>query len=97
MSILEVTIGIIEYQFSSQQLVSEIKVDEGQYVEDRKFYDKVRGREVQWQRKLQLMAKEGKGVLMQKGLHKTLQGKSAKAAGTSNEDWKEIAVDSMKS
>ena len=34
----------------SQQLVSKLKVDKGQNVEDRKFYDK--GREVQWQRML---------------------------------------------
>jgi len=31
-------------------------------IEDRKFYDKVRGREVQWQKKFRLMAKEGEGV-----------------------------------
>jgi len=42
---LGVTIGIIAYQFP-QQLVSEQKVDERRCVEDRKFYDKVRGREV---------------------------------------------------
>ena len=41
MSIPRVIIGIVEYQFSSQQLVSEVKVDEGRYVEDKKFYDKV--------------------------------------------------------
>jgi len=67
-----ITIDIRAYQFHnnwyqsisiSQQLVSELKVDEGQYVEDRKFYDKVKGREVQWQRKLQLMIKEGEGVV----------------------------------
>jgi len=44
-------------------LVSKLKVDEGRYVEDRKFYDKVQGREVQWQRKLQVMAKEGEGIV----------------------------------
>ena len=27
---------------------------------------------------------------MQQGLHKTVQGKSAKSAGTLNEDWEEI-------
>jgi len=60
--ILRVTIGIIAYQFSLQQLVSELKIDKGRYVEDRKFYDKVRGREVQCQRKIQLMTKEDEGV-----------------------------------
>ena len=34
------------------------------------------------------MAKDGEGL--QQGLHKTLQGKSTKLAGTSNEDWEEI-------
>jgi len=29
-------------------------------------------------------------LLVQQGLHKTLQGKSAKAAGTSNENYKEM-------
>jgi len=43
-------------------LVSELKVDEGQYVKNKKFYDKVRGLEVQWQRKLWLMVKVGEGV-----------------------------------
>jgi len=43
--------------------VSELNVDEGRYVEDRKFYDKIRALEVQWQRKLRLMAKEGKGIV----------------------------------
>ena len=65
--------AIVEYQFSHnnwyhrilillQQLVSELKVDEGRYVKNRKFYDKVRGLEVQWQRKFQLMAKEGEDI-----------------------------------
>jgi len=36
--------------------------DEGKDVEDRKFYDKVRDREVQWQRKLRFMIKEGEDV-----------------------------------
>jgi len=31
-------------------VVSELKVDERRYVEDRKLYNKVRGREIQWQR-----------------------------------------------
>ena len=43
-------------------VVSKLKVDKRQYVEDRKFYDKVQGREVQWQRKLWLIAKEGEGI-----------------------------------
>ena len=34
------------------------------------------------------MAKNGEGL--QQGLHKTLQGKSTKLAGTSDEDWEEI-------
>jgi len=71
-------------------LVSELKVDARRYVEDRKFYDKVRGREVLRQRKLQLIAKEGEGVAGAQGLHKTLQGKSAKPADTSNENWEEM-------
>jgi len=29
---------------SSEQLLSELKVDEGRYVKGRKFYDKIRGR-----------------------------------------------------
>jgi len=62
MLILGVTIGIVEYQFPLQQLVSELKIDEGRYVEYRKFYDKVRDRKVQWQRKLRLMTKEGECV-----------------------------------
>ena len=37
-----------------------------------------------------LWQKRVKELLVQQGLHKTLQGKSAKPAGTSNEDWKEI-------
>ena len=31
-----------------QQMVSELKVDEEWYVKDKKIYDKVRDREVQW-------------------------------------------------
>ena len=31
-----------------------------------------------------------KALLVQQGLHKTLQGKSAKLAGTSNEDWEKM-------
>jgi len=45
-----------------QQLVSELKVNEGRHVEYQKFYVKVQGREVQWQRKLQFIAKEGEGI-----------------------------------
>ena len=41
--------------------------------------------------KLWLMAqKRVKALLVQQGLRKTLQGKSAKPACTSNEDWEEI-------
>ena len=29
-------------------------------------------------------------MLVQQGLHKTLQGKSSKPTGTSNEDWEEM-------
>ena len=36
------------------------------------------------------MEKEGEALLVQQGLHKTLQGKSEKFAGTSNEDWEEM-------
>ena len=43
-------------------MVSELKVDEMWYFEDKKFYDKVRGQEVQWQRKLWFMIKEGESV-----------------------------------
>ena len=42
--------------------MSELKVDEGQDVKNKKFYDKVRGREVQWKRKLRLMVKVVQGV-----------------------------------
>ena len=45
-----------------QQLISELKVDKGRYVKDRKFYEKVRGQKVQWQRKLQFIVKEGEDV-----------------------------------
>jgi len=45
-----------------QQLISELKVDKGRYVKDRKFYEKVRGQKVQWQRKFQFIAKEDEGV-----------------------------------
>ena len=38
---------------------------------------------VLWQKKV-------KALLVQQGLHKTLQSKSTKPAGTSNEDWEEI-------
>ena len=34
--------------------------------------------------------KRVKALLVQQGLHKTLQGKSAKLTGTSNEDWEEM-------
>ena len=54
------------------QLVSELKDDEGRYAEDRKFYDKVR--EVQWQRKLQLMVKEGERVAGATGSSQDLAG-----------------------
>jgi len=37
-----------------------------------------------------LWQKRVKALLVQQGLHKTLQGKSAKPAGTSNEDWVEM-------
>ena len=37
-----------------------------------------------------LWQKRVKALLVQQGLHKTLQGKSSKSAGTSNEDWKEM-------
>jgi len=37
-----------------------------------------------------LWQKRVKALMVQQGLHKTLQGKSAKPAGTSNEDWEEI-------
>jgi len=37
-----------------------------------------------------LSQKRVKALLMQQVLHKTLQGKSAKHAGTSNEDWEEM-------
>jgi len=37
-----------------------------------------------------LWKKRVKALLVQQGLHKTLQGKSAKLAGTLNEDWEEI-------
>ena len=70
--------------------ISELKVDERQYVEDRKFYDKFRRREVQWQRKLQFMTKEGENVADQHDFYNTMQGKSGKLAGTSNEDWEEM-------
>jgi len=43
-------------------LVSELNVDEGRYVENRKFYDEVQVREVQWQNKFWLMTKEGEDV-----------------------------------
>jgi len=68
-----------------QQLVSELKVVEGRCVKDRKFYDKVKGREVQWQRKLQFMIKEGEGVASATGSSQDLGGK-AKSASTSDEN-----------
>ena len=71
-------------------MVSELKINRGRYVKDRKFYDKVQGREVQWQRKVWFMTKRVKALLMQQSLHKTLQGKSVKAVGTSNENWEEM-------
>ena len=37
-----------------------------------------------------LWQKRVKILLVQQGLHKTLQGKSAKPAGTLNEDWEEM-------
>jgi len=37
-----------------------------------------------------LWKKRVKALLVQQGLHKTLQGKSAKPADTSNEDWEGI-------
>ena len=43
-------------------MVSDLKVDEGQYVKDKKFYNKVQGREVQWQIKHQFIIKEGEDV-----------------------------------
>ena len=37
-----------------------------------------------------LWQKRVKALLVQQGIHKTLQGKSTKPRGTSNEDWKEM-------
>ena len=37
-----------------------------------------------------LWQKRVKTLLVQQGLHKTLQGKSEKPAGTSNENWEEM-------
>ena len=37
-----------------------------------------------------LWQKRVKALLVQQGLHKILQGKSAKPVGTSNEDWEEM-------
>ena len=37
-----------------------------------------------------LWQKRVKALLVQQGLHKTLQGKSAKPTGTLNENWEEI-------
>ena len=61
-----------------QQLASELKIGDRQNVEDKKFYNKVRGREVQWQRKLQLMAKEGEGVVGAIESSQDLTGKVSK-------------------
>ena len=80
----------LEYQLRSQQLASELRIDEGRYVEDRKFYDKVRGREFNGKGNFGLWQKRVKALLVQQGLPKTLQGKSAKPAGMSNEDWEEM-------
>ena len=37
-----------------------------------------------------LWQKRVKALLVQQGVHKTLQEKSAKSAGTSDEDWEEM-------
>jgi len=63
-----------------------LKVNEGRYVKDRKFYDKAPSRKVQWQRKLQFLAKEGEDILVQQGPHKTLQRNLVKPTGASDED-----------
>jgi len=86
-SISGIIIDIIAYRFRTivvsepqllQQLVSEVNVDERRYVEDRKLYVKVQDREIQWQRKLWFMTKEGKGVAHAIGSSQDLAGKVSK-------------------
>ena len=61
-----------------QQVILELKVDERRYIEDRKFYDKVRGQEIYWQRKIQFITKEGEGVTGATGPSQDLTGKVSK-------------------
>jgi len=61
-----------------QQLVSELKVDEGLYVEAKKFYDKLQDREVQRQRKFRFMVKEAEDVIGARGSSQDLIGKVSK-------------------
>jgi len=61
-----------------QQLISEVKVDKRRHVKDRNFCKQVRDREIQWQRKLQCMVKEGENVIGITRFSQNLAGKISK-------------------